>query len=340
MGGHRVRADFRWSTSAWGRIADHAGRRRTFVVGLVGFALASALGGVATTAATLFAARAGQGAFAALLAPAALSLVSVLFTHPRERARAFGIYGAVSGGGSAIGVVLGGVLTEYASWRWCLLVNVPIAVAAALLAMVVVGESRATGPRRYVPGAVLITAGLTGLVYGVTQVGQGAAWAAPSTLVPLALGGALVAAFLAVQARAAAPLLPLRLVTDRDRAGALLAWALMGASLFGMFLFLPFYFQQQLGYTAVQSGLAFLPISVGIIASAGAAAALLPGLGPKPLLLAGALLGAAGRGGARVADARGIGRRLRVGGAARAAGDQRRDGAGLGGLVGVGPAPR
>lgn len=299
-------ADRQWVVTAYvlafggllplgGRVADHAGRKRVFVVGLVGFALASALGGLATSATTLFAARALQGAFAALLTPAALALITTMFTEPRERARAFGVYGAVSGGGAAVGVVLGGLLTEYASWRWCLLVNVPIAAAAAVAALVVVRESRATGARGYdVPGAVLVTAGLTALDYGVTQAGEATGWGSRSTLVPLAVGTVLIVSFVVVQAHSRSPLLPLRLLTERNRAGALLTWALMGASLFALFLFLGFYLQQQLGYSPLRSGLAFLPISAGIMTSAGLASALLPRLGPKVLLLAGAVLSAAG----------------------------------------------
>ena len=152
-----------------GRIADYAGRKRMFIIGLIGFAFASFLGGISQTSGTLFAARALQGLFAAILAPAALSLISVTFTDSKERAKAFGVYGALSGGGAAIGLVLGGILTEYASWHWTLLVNVPIAIIAVFLAIPFVRESRATGNTKYdVPGAITATAGLVSLVYGIT----------------------------------------------------------------------------------------------------------------------------------------------------------------------------
>src|SRR3954449_6714075 len=171
-------ADRQWVVTAYtlafggllllgGRIADYTGRKRTFIIGLLGFAGASALGGIASTQGLLFAARALQGAFGALLAPAALSLITVTFTESRERARAFGVFGAIAGGGAAIGLILGGVLTEYASWRWCLLVNVPIAALAAVGALTYVTESKAHGDTRYdLPGAFLVTAGLVSLVYG------------------------------------------------------------------------------------------------------------------------------------------------------------------------------
>ena len=272
-----------------GRVADFAGRKRAFVAGLVGFAAASALGGFAENAATLFGARALQGAFAALLAPAALSLVAVTFTEPLERARAFGVYGAVQGGGGAVGLILGGLLTEYIDWRWCLFVNVPIAVVAGLAALPTVRESRAEGRRRYdLPGALLVTGGLAALVYGFTEAArEGAGWLAPTTLGLLAAALILLAAFVVVEARTAYPLLPLRVVLDRDRGGAFLASVLIGAGMFGTLLFLTFYFQVNLGYEPVRAGLAFLPFSVGIVFASGLASSLLPRLGPKLLMVVG-----------------------------------------------------
>ena len=272
-----------------GRVADFAGRKRAFVAGLVGFAVASAFGGFAENAATLFGARALQGAFAALLAPAALSLVAVTFTEPLERARAFGVYGAVQGGGGAVGLILGGLLTEYIDWRWCLFVNVPIAVVAGLAALPTVRESRAEGRRRYdLPGALLVTGGLAALVYGFTEAArEGAGWLAPTTLGLLAAALILLAAFVVVEARTAYPLLPLRVVLDRDRGGAFLASVLIGAGMFGTLLFLTFYFQVNLGYEPVRAGLAFLPFSVGIVFASGLASSLLPRLGPKLLMVVG-----------------------------------------------------
>ncbi len=300
-------ADRQWLVTAYtlafggllllgGRIADYWGRKRTFIVGLLGFAGASALGGIASTAGLLFAARALQGGFAALLAPAALSLITVTFTETKDRARAFGVFGAIAGGGAAIGVILGGVLTEYASWRWCLGVNVPIAIATAFAAVPVLRESKAPGNTRYdVPGAVLVTLGLVSLVYGFTEAAKPqVGWDAPSTLGFLAAAVVLLVAFVAWEARTANPLLPLRIVLDRNRGGSYLIFLLVGAGLFAMFLFLTYYFQVNLGYSALRSGFAFLPFSAGIIGAAGVVSQLLPRTGPKPLMVGGLALATAG----------------------------------------------
>ncbi|XER99893.1 MFS transporter [Streptomyces sp. S1D4-11] len=208
-----------------GRIADFVGRKRVFLIGLLGFAGASALGAAAVDQAMLFSARALQGAFAAILAPAALSLLAVTFTHAAERAKAFSVYGAVQERSGALGLILGGILTEFASWRWTLFVNVPLAIAVAVLALNAVRESRAQGDRRYdVPGALLATGGLTALVYGFTQAASsGVGWLAPSTLTLLATALVLLVSFVAREARTSHPLLPLRVVLDRNRGGALLA---------------------------------------------------------------------------------------------------------------------
>lgn len=279
-----------------GRIADYVGRKRMFIVGLAGFAAASALGGVAQNAQMLFGARALQGAFAALLAPAALSLISVTFTETKERAQAFGVYGAISGGGAAIGLILGGALTEYASWRWCLLVNVPIAIAAALGAIAYVHESKAHGNTKYdLPGAFLVTTGLVSLVYGFTEAAKpDKGWSSGSTLGFLALAVVLLAAFMAVELRSANPLLPVAVILDRNRGGSYLASLFVGAGLFSMFLFLTYYFQINLGYSPLKSGFAFLPFSIGIIITAGVTAQILPRTGPKPLMLLGAIMSTVG----------------------------------------------
>ncbi len=300
-------ADRQWMITAYtlafggllllgGRIADFAGRKRVFLIGLIGFAAASALGGAAQNQAMLFGARALQGAFAALLAPAALSLITVTFTEARERAKAFGVYGAISGGGAAIGLILGGTLTEYASWRWCLLVNVPIAIATALAALPTVHESRAEGDRHYdIPGAVLVTGGLVALVYGFTQAAKpGMGWGATETVSLLVAAAVLLVAFVVVELHTAHPLLPMRIVLDRNRGGSFLASLLVGAGLFAMFLFLTYYFQINLGYSPLKSGFAFLPFSAGIILAAGLASTLLPRTGPKPLMLAGLAIASAG----------------------------------------------
>jgi EmrB/QacA subfamily drug resistance transporter len=280
-----------------GRIADFGGRRRVFIVGLIGFAAASALGGAAVNQWMLFGSRAVQGAFAALMAPAALSILTITFSHDAgERAKAFGAYGAVSGAGAAIGVLLGGVLTQYASWRWCLFINVPIALLAAVAALRVIGESRASGTTHYdIPGALLSTAGLVSLVYGFTKaVTDG--WSSTPTLTLIAVGVVLLAAFVVVEARSTNPLLPLRVVLERNRGGSYLAATLLVVGIFAMFIFISYYFQTILGYSAAKAGVAFLPFALGVIVAAGAATNLLPKLGPRITMTFGLLLAAVGLG--------------------------------------------
>ena len=277
-----------------GRVADFFGRKRMFVVGLLGFAGASAVGGLAINEAMLFVARSFQGGFAALMAPAALSILTITFQHdPKERAQAFGAFGAVAGAGGAIGVLLGGVLTQYASWRWCLLVNVPIAVLAAIAGIVNVHESRAEVKTRYdVPGALLSSLGLVSLVYGFTKADVDG-WKAAPTLGFLAVAAVLLITFVIWETRVDYPLLPLRVVRDRSRGGAFLASLLTGAGLFAMFVFLSYYLQSVLHYSALKAGLAFLPFGVGVILAAGASASIIPRIGPR-LPMAGGLLVAAG----------------------------------------------
>jgi EmrB/QacA subfamily drug resistance transporter len=270
-----------------GRIADYVGRKRVFIIGLLGFAAASALGGAAVNAPMLFGARALQGAFAALLAPAALSLITVTFTEVKERATAFGVYGGISGGGAAIGLIMGGVLTEYASWRWCLLVNVPIAILTVIVAIPIVHESKAHGNTSYdIPGAITVTGGLVALVYGFTRAAQ-SSWTAGSTLGYLAVAVILLTAFVFIELRAKNPLLPMRVILERTRGGSFLSSLMVGSGLMGMFLFLTFYFQDNLGYSALKTGFAFLPFSAGIILAAGASSKLIPRTGPKPVMVAG-----------------------------------------------------
>jgi EmrB/QacA subfamily drug resistance transporter len=279
-----------------GRIADYTGRKRVFIIGLIGFAAASGLGGAAQNGGELYAARALQGLFAALLAPAALSLISITFTDPKERSTAFGVYGGISGGGAAIGLIVGGLLTEYASWRWCLLVNIPIAVFTALAAVRTVKESKAHGNTRYdIPGAALVSTGLVALVYGFTEAAKpGSGWTDTSTLSWLAAAVVLLIAFVVWESRSSHPLLPLRIVLDRNRGGTFLSSLLVGAGLFAMFLFLAYYMQVNLGYSALKSGFAFLPFSVGIIIAAGVTSNLLPRIGPKPLLIVGGVMATVG----------------------------------------------
>ncbi len=277
-----------------GRIADYFGRKRMFVISLIGFAGASALGGLAQNSTMLFGARALQGAFAAVMAPAALSLLTVAFTAPKERARAFAVYGGIAGGGAAIGLILGGVLTEFASWRWTLLINVPIAIVAAVAAFRYVSESRASANHGYdLPGAVTVTGGLLALVYGFTKAGTDG-WSASTTVLLFAVAAVLLVAFVVIEQRATHPLLPLRVVLDRNRGGSFLASLLVGTALLGTFLSLTYYFQGVLHYSALKTGFAFVPFSVGIIVGATLASRLLPRFGPRALLTGGLLMAVAG----------------------------------------------
>ncbi|HEU0165253.1 MAG TPA: MFS transporter [Thermomicrobiales bacterium] len=270
-----------------GRIADYLGRKRVFIIGLLGFAVASATGGLATEAWMLFASRAVQGAFAAIMAPAALSLLTVTFTDPRERAKAFGVFASVAGGGATIGLVAGGLLTEYASWRWCLLVNVPIGLLTALAGYQVLRESKAEGSAHYdIPGAVTVTAGLVSLVYGSSRAADHG-WSSAGTLSFLVAAAVLMVAFVVIEWRVANPLLPLRVITERNRAGAFLASLLVGAGIFGMSVFLSYYLQVSLGYSAVKTGLAFVPFSIGTIVGAMVASKILPLVPPRIGLIVG-----------------------------------------------------
>jgi EmrB/QacA subfamily drug resistance transporter len=273
-----------------GRIADYAGRKKIFLIGLIGFAGASALGGVASNAGTLFAARGLQGVFGALLAPAALSLITVTFTDLRDRAKAFGVFGAISGVGAAIGLIMGGLLTEYTSWRWCLLVNIPIALIAFALAVPIVKESRAGGNTRYdVPGAILATGGLVTLVYGFTKAAEDG-WSAGITLTFFAVAAALLVSFVVFEAYSRNPLLPLRVVLHRNRGGSFLVSVLLGAGLMGMFLFMTYYFQGTLHYSPLRSGVAYLPFSGALIVTAAVASGLLPRVGPRVMMTVGGVL--------------------------------------------------
>jgi EmrB/QacA subfamily drug resistance transporter len=295
---HITNADRQWMVTAYtlsfgsllllgGRIADYTGRKRAFIIGLLGFAASSALGGLAVSAPMLFGARALQGAFAALLAPAALSLITVTFTEVKERSTAFGVYGAIAGGGAAIGLIMGGILTQYASWRWCLFVNVPIAIVTAVAAMPIVGESRASGNTSYdIPGAATVTGGLVALVYGFTLAARDG-WTSQNTLFFLAIASVMLVAFVVVEFKSTNPLLPMRIVLDRNRGGSYLAAFLVGSGLLGMFLFLTYYFQGTLGYSALKAGFAFLPFSMGIILAAGVASKLLPRFGPRFMMTGG-----------------------------------------------------
>jgi len=297
--------NYQWAVTAYtltfggflllgGRIGDYMGRKKAFLIGLVGFASASLLGGFAQNQQMLFGARALQGIFGALLAPAALSLISVTFTDSKERAKAFGVYGALSGVGAAIGLIAGGLLTQYFSWRWCLFVNTPMALIALSLAIPNIHESKVEGHPHYdIPGALSATAGMVSVVYGVSQAST-SGWGSTSAWPFIVAGAGLLWLFFVIEQRVKSPLLPLRLLTDRVRAGAFLAQIFVGLGLFGMFLFMTFYFQNVHGYSAVKTGLLFLPFSVGIIVSAGASSQLLPKIGPRLLVSIGCTMGACG----------------------------------------------
>ena len=278
-----------------GRIGDLFGRKWVFITGLIGFAVASAIGGFADSFGVLVAARALQGAFGALLAPAALSLLTTTFTIPEERNKAFGVFGAIAGSGAAAGLLLGGILTEYLSWRWCLYVNLAFAgVAATGAFLLLTNQAQANKPRLDIPGTLTASAGLFALVYGFSHAAQ-TSWSNSTTIAFLVAGVALIAGFVAIERRVAHPLLPLRVVLDRDRGGSYLAMGLSAISMFGVFLFLTYYLQQNLGFSPIQSGLAFLPLTVAIMISATTSQTqLLPRFGARPLIGAGLALGALG----------------------------------------------
>jgi EmrB/QacA subfamily drug resistance transporter len=277
-----------------GRLADLLGRRRVFMIGLVLFALASLAGGLASTEAQLIIARAIQGLGAALLSPAALSLVTVLFEEGSERNKAMGVWGAVAGSGGAAGVLLGGMLTEWAGWEWVLFVNVPVGIAAAALAPRLLPESRTEGRHFDFAGAFTVTAGLSLLVYALVDANS-AGWASAQTLGLGALSLALIAAFYGIERRSKAPLMPFPgIFRIRTITGINVSAVLIAASLFSMFFFISLYMQQVLGYSALEAGLAYLPLAVGIIITAGASAGLVTRFGFKPVLVTGLLVTAAG----------------------------------------------
>jgi EmrB/QacA subfamily drug resistance transporter len=278
-----------------GRIADLFGRKWTFIAGLLGFAGASALGGAAPSFGLLVAARALQGAFAALLAPSALSLLATTFTDPAERGKAFGIYGAIAGSGGAFGLLLGGALTEVLDWRWCLYVSILFAVPAAAGGLRLLHHVPAPSrPRLDIPGTVIASSGLFALVFGMAHA-ESDGWGDPVTLAFLGASVVLLAAFVALQRRVANPLLPLRVVTDRDRGGSFLAIATASAGMFGVFLFLTFYMQNTKGLSALETGLAFLPTNLTILVTATLVnTKLLARTGPRPLIPTGLLVAGAG----------------------------------------------
>jgi EmrB/QacA subfamily drug resistance transporter len=278
-----------------GKISDMIGRKWTFIAGLIGFAGASAVGGAAPSFEFLMAARVLQGAFAALLAPAALSIVATTFTDPAERGKAFGIYGAIASAGAAVGLLLGGFLTELLNWRWTMFINLGFAIPAAIAGgRLLVNMRPAKRPHIDVPGVLVATSGLLAFVYGFSNAEMDS-WTAPLTIGMLGFGVIAVAAFVAIERRMAAPLLPLRVVGDRNRGAAFLAVSVTGVAAFATFLFLTYFLQQGLGFSPIEAGLAFLPMVVAVFATGPAAAAkLLPRVGPRSLVPPGMVLSALG----------------------------------------------
>ena len=299
-------ADRQWIVTAYslafggllllgGRLSDLLGARRMLITGMIGFAAASAVGGAATGFLMLASARAVQGAFGALLAPAALSLLTTTFRNPAERGKAFGIFGAVAGAGGAVGLILGGALTQYLDWRWCLYVNDVMVLLALAGALIFVPRSeRRRGVRLDWPGVITVVAGLVGIVYGFSEANT-RGWTDPVTLTLLAVGVALIGVFVAIERRSDHPLLPLRVLADRNRATANLTMLVAGIGMFGVFLFLTYFVQVNLGFTPIMSGVAFLPlIGALMVTSSVATAALLPRFGPRWLVTIGMASAAVG----------------------------------------------
>jgi EmrB/QacA subfamily drug resistance transporter len=277
-----------------GKLADRLGRRRIFVAGASLFAVASLLGGLAGSLGLLIGARLLQGLGGALMAPSALSMLTVVFAEGRERNRALGVWAAISAGGAAIGLILGGVLTEYASWRWVLFINVPVAALAVLGALRILPESRDARARGFdVPGAVLATGGLIALVYALVK-GNEFGWTSARTLGMLGLAVVLLGAFVVVQRRVRDPLVDFRLFRSRSLLGADLGSLFVGAGLFAVFFFLVLWMQQVHGYSPLRAGFAFLPMTGFIVVGAAISSQLLTRIGARPLLIVGPTLGAAG----------------------------------------------
>nr|AHE14616.1 EspT1-like putative transporter [uncultured bacterium] len=278
-----------------GRLCDLLGHKRALLIAAAGFAVASAVGGAAPNFATLVGARAAQGVFGALLAPVPLALLATTFTDPRERGRAFGVFGAIAGTGGVLGLLLGGALTSYASWRWCLYVNVAFAAVIFLGGLVLLHHQAAPmRPKLDLPGAFASSIGLFAVVYGLANA-ESRGWGDVLTIGCFVAGIALLILFVWLETRVAHPLLPLRVILDRNRGGSFLAVFVFGAGIFVVFLFLTFYLQAARGYSPVGTGLAFLPMVVALSVSANVATnALLPRTGPRPLVPAGMLMAALG----------------------------------------------
>lgn len=302
---HFSNSDRQWIVTAYslafgsllllgGRISDYIGRKTALIIGLAGFAVASAFGAAATNFTMLVVARTVQGAFGALLAPAVLALLTTTFTNPSERGKAFGIYGAAAGAGGTLGLLLGGVLTSYASWRWTLLVNLFFAAIGILGAATLLRHDRGADndPLDW-PGVVSATAGLFAMVFGLSHA-ESTSWLNHYTIGSLVVAVLLLASFVRIQRRTKFPLLPLRIVLDRGRGGSLAAMLVAGSGMFGVFLFLTYYLQETLHFSAVMTGFAFMPMIVGLTITAQLSnIVLLPKFGPRPLIPSGMLMAAA-----------------------------------------------
>src|SRR3954454_266566 len=279
-----------------GRMADLLGRRRVFVAGLLLFGLASLLGGLSSNEGQLIAARALQGLGAALLSPAALAILTTTFSEGAERNKALGVWGAVAGSGGAVGVLLGGILTDSLGWEWGLFVNVPVTFVAAFFAFRILGESRDDSATTFdVLGAVTVTAGLSLFVYAIVDANN-AGWGSARTIGLIAVSLALLATFVVVERRQAHPLVPFRIFSNRTLTGANLSGIFVAMSLFSMFFFISLYMHQVLGFSPLKAGLAYLPLSAGIILSAGIASVLTTRIGFKPVLAIGLVIVGAGGG--------------------------------------------
>jgi EmrB/QacA subfamily drug resistance transporter len=281
-----------------GRAGDLLGRRRLFIIGLLLFSAASLAGGFATTQAWLLAARAVQGVGGAITAPAALSLITTTFPEGPPRNRAMGVYAAMSVAGGAIGLLAGGLLTTYASWRWVLFVNVPIGIMVALAAMFVIGETPRRRGRFDLPGAITGTGGVAALVYGLSNASTSpngvSHWGDTKVVASLAGSVVLLAGFAAIEARSPHALLPVRLLRDRNRTGAYLIMLGVGTTIFGMFFFLTLFMQAVWGYSALKTGVAYLPLTAAVLAASGTASQLVPRIGARPLMIAGSAIMAGG----------------------------------------------
>jgi len=302
---HFSNADRQWIVTAYslafgsllllgGRIGDFVGRKRALIIGLIGFAVASAIGGFSVNFAMLVVARTVQGAFGALLAPSVLALLTTTFTDPDERGRAFGIYGAIAGAGGALGLLLGGVLTSYASWRWTLFVNLVFAATATAGALLwLKNDEGADHDPLDLPGLFLVGGGLFSIVFGFSHA-ETTAWRNPITIGFLVAGVVLLATFAYFETRAKYPLLPPRVVLNRTRGGSMLVMLFASIGIFGVFLFLTYYLQATLGFSPVKTGVAFLPLVVVLAAMAQVSnRILLPRFGPRPIVPIGLLVCAA-----------------------------------------------